>query len=101
MADETVIGGVIIPSASTAEPPSKAGYSSQWRRRRTNEYKANMPPSPLLSARNTSVIYLMVVWMVRVQKTSDTPPSTTKESIDFPSPTSAFMTYRGEVPMSP
>ena len=61
MAEVTVMGGVIIPSASNAAPPSMAGITSHLRRRRTNAYKLKIPPSPLLSAFRVRITYLTVV----------------------------------------
>ena len=80
-----VIGGVIIPSASRAQPPTTAGTISHFALRRTNENSENMPPSPLLSALRVITTYFKVVWSVSVQKMQDTPPNT----------------YNGEVPISP
>ena len=57
----TEMGGVMMPSASRAAPPIMAGITSHFFRRLTNAYNANVPPSPLLSARNTKITYLMVV----------------------------------------
>jgi hypothetical protein len=77
IADDTVIGGVIMPSANIAAPPNKAGNNNHFLRLLTKEYNEKIPPSPLLSARSTSIIYLIVVWMVKVQKTRLKPPITT------------------------
>ena len=59
--DVIEIGGVIIPSASNAAPPSMAGITSHFRCLLTSVYNENIPPSPLLSARSVSMIYLNVV----------------------------------------
>ena len=101
MADVTEMGGVIIPSASNAAPPIIAGKTSHFFCRRTNAYKEKIPPSPLLSARNVRMTYLTVVCKVSVQKISEIPPNTTSSLIGFFSPTTAFITYKGEVPISP
>ena len=62
MAEATDMGGVIIPSASKVAPPISAGKTNHGVfRRRTNAYKENIPPSPLLSARRVMITYLMVV----------------------------------------
>ncbi len=60
-ADVMEMGGVIIPSASKAAPPTMAGKTSHFFRLRTSAYKANVPPSPRLSAFKTSQTYLIVV----------------------------------------
>ena len=101
IAEATEMGGVIIPSASKALPPMMAGNKSHLIFvLLTKAYKANIPPSPLLSALNVSKTYLMVVCMVSVQKIHEIPPSTTSLLMGK-SPTMALRTYKGEVPMSP
>src|SRR5690606_30920354 len=61
IAEEIVIAGVIIPSASRVEAPKIAGIISHFALRRTKEYKDSIPPSPLLSAFNVTKTYLIVV----------------------------------------
>lgn len=62
MADETEIGGVMMPSASNAAPPIIAGKSNHLVFvLRTKAYNENIPPSPLLSARKVRTTYLNVV----------------------------------------
>lgn len=61
IADETVIGGVIIPSANNAAPPIIAGKTNHLARRFTKVYSEKIPPSPLLSALKTIRTYLTVV----------------------------------------
>src|SRR5678816_702144 len=75
IADVTEIGGVIIPSASKAAPPSIAGMTSHFFLRLTNANKENIPPSPLLSACNVRITYLMVVCSVSVQMMQDSAPT--------------------------
>ena len=55
------IGGVIIPSASNAAPPTMAGKTSHFFWRLTNAYNAKVPPSPRLSALKTRTTYFIVV----------------------------------------
>lgn len=61
MAEATEIGGVMIPSANNAAPPIIAGTTNHFLRRRTKVYNEKIPPSPLLSARNVIITYLIVV----------------------------------------
>ncbi len=60
-ADVTEIGGVIIPSASNAAPPSMAGNTNHFPLRLTNANNEKIPPSPRLSALSVRITYLMVV----------------------------------------
>ena len=99
-AEVTEIGGVIIPSAINAAPPSMAGNTSHLFCLLTNAYKEKIPPSPLLSAFSVSITYLIVVWRVSVQIMQDNPPKINSSLTTFPLMI-AFNTYRGEVPMSP
>ena len=100
MAEVTVMGGVIIPSASRAAPPIMAGITSHFFRLLTSAYKLNIPPSPLLSAFKVRITYLKVVWSVSVQIIQDRDPMISNSLISLPEIIS-FKTYRGEVPMSP
>ena len=68
------IGGVIIPSASSAAPPSMAGRISHFFCRLTSAYNENMPPSPRLSARRVRITYFTVVCNVRVQMIQESDP---------------------------
>ena len=45
-ADATEIGGVIIPSANSADAPSIVGIIKYLPYPRTNAYKEKIPPSP-------------------------------------------------------
>ena len=60
-----------------------------------------MPPSPLLSARRATHTYLMVVCRVSVQMMQDNAPSMVLSLMVSPVWRMAFITYRGDVPMSP
>ena len=91
----------MIPSASNALPPMMVGTMSHFNlSRRTSVYRENIPPSPLLSARNVRMTYFTDVCSVSVQKMQEIPPSTTSASMTC-LPTMAFITYSGDVPMSP
>ena len=71
------MGGVIIPSASKALPPIMAGTINHLIFVfLTKAYKANIPPSPWLSALKVISTYLSVVCRVSVQKTHEIPPKT-------------------------
>ena len=61
MAEETEIGGVIIPSASSVPPPMMAAQINLGFLLRINAKREKIPPSPLLSARNVMKTYLKVV----------------------------------------
>ena len=100
MAEVTEIGGVIIPSERTADPPIMAGITAHLPCRRTNANNENIPPSPLLSAFRVSITYLIVVCNVSVQIIQDKPPRISVSDITFPFMI-ALNTYSGEVPMSP
>src|SRR3546814_11076863 len=98
MADDTEIGGVIMPSASSAQPPIIAGMTSHLALRQIRENREKIPPSPLLSAFNVISTYFTVVCRVRVQKTQDSPHSTNCTEMGL-SPRMASMRYTGEVPI--
>ena len=100
MAEATEIGGVMIPSANKVAAPILAGMKAHQANRRTSAYREKIPPSPRLSARRVSRMYLNVVWIVNVQTTQLIPPKTRSSDIRR-SPIMAFITYNGEVPMSP
>ena len=91
MAEETVMGGVIIPSAKSAQPPIIAGIISHFAFLFTKEYKEKIPPSPLLSARSVISTYFRVVCNVKVQKIHDKPPRI-KSVVMILSPTMALNT---------
>ena len=81
-AAETEMGGVIMPSAKSALPPTIAGTNNHLNFvRLTSVYKENIPPSPLLSALKVSITYFTVVCSVNVQKIQEMPPFTTSASI--------------------
>jgi hypothetical protein len=71
--------------------------------RETSAVSASTPPSPLLSARSTSVTYLNVTTMMSAQKITDSTPSTlTGVSGSACGPWNASRSvYSGLVPMSP
>ena len=100
IAEVTVIGGVIIPSANKAAPPIIAGITNHFRRRRTRANKANIPPSPRLSALSTSITYLIVVSRVIVQMINESVPNI-RVSLIVRSFIMELKTYKGEVPISP
>ena len=100
-AADTEIGGVMIPSANKALPPMIAGTKSHLNLvLLTNVNNENIPPSPLLSALNVKITYLMVVCKVKVQNIQEIPPLTISASIGA-FPIIALITYSGEVPISP
>ena len=67
-------GGVIMPSARSAAPPSVAGKTSHFRLLRTSAYKLKIPPSPLLSAFSVKITYFSVVCKLKVQMIQDKEP---------------------------
>src|SRR3546814_2996308 len=99
-AEEMVMAGVIMPSANKAAPPSMAGKTIHLPFFRTSEKSERIPPSPLLSARRVMMTYFKVVCNVSVQKTHDSPPSTSV-GLMVSCPTIHFKTYKGDVPLSP
>ena len=80
-ADEIDTAGVSTESARNAAPPSMAGMTSHAPYLRINEYRAKMPPSPLLSMRMAISTYLTVVISVIDQNTSDSMPSTASRPV--------------------
>ena len=63
---------------------------------------ATRPPSPLLSARSTSVTYLSEMMTVSVQKKIDRMPSTLSwVNSTWPAPNTSLTAYSTLVPMSP
>ena len=96
--------GVSTESARNAAPPSMAGMASHAPCLRISEYRAKMPPSPLLSIRMAMSTYLTVVISVIDQNTSDSMPSTASRSVLAMPPwpeRNVCAVYRGDVPMSP
>src|SRR5665213_1445121 len=70
--------------------------------RSTSAYSDSMPPSPSLSALMISTTYLMVTTISRLQKISDSTPSTARRDIGAPAALSdASSAYSELVPMSP
>ena len=62
IADETEMGGVIIPSANNVQPPIMAGnYNHLILAFLIKAYNEKIPPSPLLSARSVRITYFIVV----------------------------------------
>ena len=101
MAEEILMAGVINPSEISVAHPIMARYTTHFALYRlTSAYRANIQPSPLLSAFSARYTYLTVVMSVSVQNTQETPPNT-RSSVMMLSPTMALNTYSGEVPMSP
>ena len=94
------IGGVIIPSANKAAPPIIAGSTSHRFCLLTSAYRANVPPSPLLSALKTNMTYLIVVCKVIVHIIQDKLPIIKNSSMVRPL-IIALKTYKGDVPISP
>src|SRR5215203_505882 len=75
IAEVTLMAGVMKPSEIRVAHPMIAGKITQLALYRlTKAYKAKIPPSPLLSALNAKYTYLIVVIVVKVQKTQDNPP---------------------------
>ena len=70
----------------------------------TSAYSAKMPPSPWLLARMAMRTCFVVISRVIVQITSDSEPMTSSCEVCAGPPLPSmidFMTYIGEVPMSP
>ena len=101
MADITVIDGVIIPSARSVLPPIMANMYNHDSFFRSSANSENIPPSPLLSARSVIITYFMVVCSVSVQIMQESEPIISNSSIVELAPNIAFITYNGDVPMSP
>ena len=75
IAEVTVIGGVMMPSAKSAAPPSMAGLTNHFLLLRTRAYTLKMPPSPLLSALRVRITYLTVVCKVSVHMIQESEPN--------------------------
>ena len=107
-ADNTEIAGVIMESPMNIEAPTTPS-ASNGRLRRPNArcpsaIRDSVPPSPLLSARNSSSTYLAVTTMNSDHRISESTPSTMAR--DTGAPFAAWVTasrnaYSGEVPISP
>ena len=69
----------------------------------TRASRANMPPSPLLSARSRKMTYLKHTTTTTVQKSSEMTPKTLPwlTGMAWLPLKHSFMEYRGLVPMSP
>ena len=74
IAEVTVIEGVITPSASKAAPPAIVRRAAHPDFFFISANRANIPPSPLLSALRVIMTYLIVVCKVRVQNIHDNDP---------------------------
>ena len=61
IAEETEIGGVMIPSANKVVAPKIVGITKYLLYLLTSAYNENTPPSPWLSARKVSQMYFRVV----------------------------------------
>ncbi len=72
--DETVMAGVITPSARRAAPPTIVRMAAHEALSFTSAISANIPPSPLLSALKAISTYLIVAERVSVQNMQDNPP---------------------------
>jgi hypothetical protein len=97
-ADKTEIAGVNMPSPNSMAAPKRpmprrtrlVPTGERCRLRRV--MSANMPPSPSLSARRTTVTYFKVTESVSAQTTSESRPSTSAtEGCDVPSAPSAVL----------
>ena len=100
----TVTAGVRTPSASSAAPPIIAGMMSHGATFFTSAYSEKMPPSPLLSARIAMRTYFTVVSSVIVQMMSESAPRMNSSFTCARPPLPLridFITYSGDVPMSP
>ena len=107
-ADNTEIAGVIMESPMNIEAPTTPSASNgQLRRpnaRCPSAISDSVPPSPLLSARNSSSTYLAVTTMNNDHRISERTPRTMVR--DTGAPFAAWVTasrnaYSGEVPISP
>ena len=90
----------MMPSERSAAPPIIAGSTNHLRLLLTKANNAKIPPSPLLSALNTMITYLIVVNKVMVQIIRERVPKMSGLSITR-SLIMELNTYKGEVPISP
>ena len=107
-APSTEIAGVMSASQKKNAVPASASPTATFAqvlpvisRRWARANSARIPPSPSLSARMMTVTYLRVTEMVRLQKTSDSTPSTTSASKPPAAWSADSSAYSGLVPMSP
>ncbi len=107
-ADNTEIAGVIMESPMNIEAPTTPSASNgQLRRpnaRCPSAISDSVPPSPLLSARNSSSTYLAVTTMNSDHRISESTPRTMMRDTGWPSAacvTASRNAYSGEVPISP
>ena len=103
-AEEIDTAGVSTESARNAAPPSIAGMASQPPYLRISEYRAKMPPSPLLSMRMAISTYFTVVISVIDQNTRDSTPRIASLSAFWMPPCplrKVCIVYNGDVPISP
>jgi hypothetical protein len=77
-----------------------AGITNHFLLRLTRAKRAKVPPSPLLSAFNTSITYFIVVCKVSVQIMQERLPRIRASLITL-SLVMALKTYKGDVPISP
>src|SRR3954447_9525303 len=88
-------------------PTTPSASNGQLRRpnaRCPNAISDSVPPSPLLSARNSSRTYFAVTTTKSAQRISDNTPSTMTRVTGWPSAapaTASRNAYSGEVPISP
>ena len=113
MADRTEIAGVIMLSPKNSEAPKIPSAASTTfarrppgrARRRIRAIRDMIPPSPSLSARITSVMYVMVTTIVTAQKISEMTPnmlsSVTLTGCGSAGLKTVWTVYSGLVPMSP
>ncbi len=104
----TEIAGVISASQKKNAVPASASPTSHvdqlcaaTRCRCASANSARIPPSPWLSARIITLTYLMVTESIRLQKISDSTPSTAAGSKGPVASSAVSKAYSGLVPMSP
>lgn len=99
--DEPVFSFLKSESSSSANWQLGNELTLAWRH--SNEYKANVPPSPLSSALSTINTYLRSGTRVRVQNTKDKTPkiSSLVSECSISSANVLLYTYKGEVLKSP
>ena len=107
-AASTEMAGVITPSPYSSAAPKMPSMIRMERflasaPGRTSASRARIPPSPRLSARSTSAMYLKETTKLSDQNTSDSTPRTfsgVSGTACFPLKHS-LRAYSGDVPMSP
>jgi hypothetical protein len=107
-ADNTEIAGVIMESPMNIEAPTTPSASKTQLRRPSarcpSAISESVPPSPLLSARNSNSTYLAVTTMNSDHRISESTPSTMMRDAGWPSAawvTASRNAYSGDVPISP